>query len=369
MIKQIKFSLLRILGLTKKEFITILLDRGSAIVLIVPIIVQCIIFGYGASFDLRHVPYVYFDAAQTKSSNDIIFEISNTPIFELKKVCASVSCVEESIDREEALVGIIIDNDFKHTQEINLILDARHTASANSALSYVSSIVSTYNEKLKDYSNVKVGPKVISRYFFNPNHNTQYSILTAMILTLSVIQVLMLSSLSISREREEGTYDMMMMTPTLPFEILIGKAIPTVFIAIVQSLISYLIISNWFEIALQGSFTLFLFSIFCFSLSVVGLGMMISVFAKNPMQSMITSFLCIMPMVMCSGMLTSVDAMPEWFKIVVYCDPLYYGLCILWRVYLEGLTFADLWMYYIPLVFMGIVSMTLCTVLFRRKLE
>ncbi len=365
MMQSVISSILRIIGLTIKEFLTIINDKGSLQVLIVPIFAQCVLFGYGTAFDLKHVPWVYYDAAKTLESQNVLFDIGNTPIFELQRQCPSVQCVKDSVDRQEALIGIIIDGDFKREHTLNVIGDARNTASANTATGYVQSIVTAYNhKKLGD-----MGYSVQSRMWFNPNNITRFSIVSAMIIILTFIQVLMLSALSISRERENGSYDMMLMTPTSPFEMLVGKALPPLFISMCQGLISFLICHFYFEITLQGNFFELFFAILCFNISVVGFGMMISVFAKNPMQSMIISFLCLMPMVMCSGMLTSVDAMPSWFKIFVYLDPMYYGLNILWRIYLEGLSILDVWYYFIPLLITLCVSMGLCLYLFRRKLE
>ncbi len=365
MLRQIFLSLLRIYGLCKKEFLTIVMDKGSLQVLIVPIIMQCLIFGYGASFELKHIPFVYFDNSQSKLSTDLVFEIENTPHFELLKKCPSRECVKDSVDKQEVLLGIIFEDDFMENRSVNLILDARNTASANTAQSYVQNIVNTYSEKNKLGSFLKIE----NRYRFNPNNITRFSILTAMVLTLSVIQVLMLSGLSISREREEGSYDMMLMTPTTPLEILLGKALPTIIIAFLQSMLSLAICVFYFDIPMQGSLFEFILCILCFAFSVVGMGMMVSVFAKNPMQSMIICFLLIMPMVMCSGMITPVDAMPDWFHLVVYLDPLYYGLTILWRIYLEGMSLSEIWVYILPLIISGFFTMSLCVYLFRRKLE
>ncbi len=365
MIAALKQSLLRILGLTIKEFLTIINDKGSLQVLIAPILAQCILFGYGTAFDLKHVPWVYYDEAQNYESQNILFDIANTPNFELKKICPSLKCVENCIDSQEALIGIIITKDFKLDHQLNVIADARNTASANTAIGYVQSIVSSYNQKAFG----SLGYNVQSHMWFNPNNITRFSIVSAMIVILTFIQVLMLSSLSISRERENGSYDMMLMTPTNPVEMLIGKAMPPLFISMCQGLLAFLICVFYFEIPLHGNVFALFFGIFCFNISVVGLGMMISVFAKNPMQSMIISFLCLMPMVMCSGMLTSVDAMPQWFKIFVYLDPMYYGLNILWRIYLEGLSLIDIWYFFIPLLITMCITMGMCIYLFRRKLE
>ena len=229
----IRRSLLRILALIKKEILTILMDKKSRAVLFAPIIVQCIIFGYGASYHLESVPYAIYNQSNDSVSYEIEQELLKTPKFKLIEKCHTMGCLRESVDSQKSLIGIFIDSNFKNTLQANIILDARNTASANTASGYVTSIIENINNRLYGKSALNIN----SRFLFNENNYTRYTILIGMTLALSVIQVLLLSSLSVSREKEEGSYDMMIMTPARPFEMLIGKAIPPIVIAFIQSFI------------------------------------------------------------------------------------------------------------------------------------
>ena len=259
----IRRSLLRILALIKKEILTILMDKKSRAVLFAPIIVQCIIFGYGASYHLESVPYAIYNQSNDSVSYEIEQELLKTPKFKLIEKCHTMGCLRESVDSQKSLIGIFIDSNFKNTLQANIILDARNTASANTASGYVTSIIENINNRLYGKSALNIN----SRFLFNENNYTRYTILIGMTLALSVIQVLLLSSLSVSREKEEGSYDMMIMTPARPFEMLIGKAIPPIVIAFIQSFILIAICRFYFEIPMRGNiFAIFtLITIFAFS--------------------------------------------------------------------------------------------------------
>lgn len=364
MIGKLLTSLLRIRALIQKEFIAMLLDSGTRKVLIVPIIVQSLIFGYGADFTLNHIGFAVFDDAHTRTSENFTSELANTPNFELTKSCPDLKCLKDAVDKQEALLGIYYDKSFKNTLTINLIADARNTASANTAKSYVSSIAADFCSRSAQRSSLTIS----SRFLFNENNVTRYSILTGMILALSMIQVLMLASLTVSREREEGTYDMLLMTPTTPVEILIGKAVPPVLIAIMQGLALHCICRYYFAIPFRGSFFTLLAAISFFSLAIVGLAMAISCLSNTSMQSLVTSFLIIIPSIMMSGLMTPIEAMPSWFKIAVYINPLYYGITSLWRIYLEGASLGEVIHLFIPLFIIGGCCMFVAVNLFRKKM-
>ena len=260
--KQIS-PLTRLLALIYKEFVVILMDKGSRKILILPIIIQSILFGYGATFNLESVPYILYQDSFDPDATAIVQRINHNGTFNLTKYCTSEQCFKESLDAGEGLVGIYIAGDFTHTRTIYLASDARNTASANTAAGYVQSIVTAYNNEQKErYHTATSGgtyssPSAVSvnfRYLYNTNNITRFGLMTGMILALSMIQVMMLASLSVSREREDGTFDMMLMSPLSPVEILVGKALPPTVIAVLQGLVLFLICLLWFDIPFNGNF-------------------------------------------------------------------------------------------------------------------
>ena len=206
------------------------------------------------------------------------------------------------------------------------------------------------------------------RYLYNINNITRFSLMTGMILALSMIQVMMLAALSISREREDGTFDMMLMSPLTPLEILIGKAIPPTIIAVCQGLVMFLICVLWFEIPFNGNFGALLTVITIFSLCTVGIGLAISALANTAQQSIVMSFTLVLPSIILSGLITPRSAMPELIQYLALLNPYYYGLNALHRIYLEGQSFAQVAHLLLPLLGLGAITMISAAWLFKGKL-
>ena len=212
------------------------------------------------------------------------------------------------------------------------------------------------------------GIRVERRAWFNPNLESRWNMMPGLIAALSMLQTLLLAALSVAREREQGTFDQLLVTPLTPMLILIGKALPAIFIGIIQSSIVFLIIRFWFGIPMNGSVALLYLGLFTFTIAAVGVGLSISALSLNMQQAMLYTFLLIMPLMLLSGLLTPVRNMPEVLQIATYVNPLRFGMNIVRRVYLEGATLGDIWRQFIPLFVLAVVTLPLAAWLFRNRL-
>ena len=177
---------------------------------------------------------------------------------------------------------------------------------------------------------------VESRAWYNPNLETRWNLLPGLIASLSMIQTLMLAALSVARERENGTFDQLLVTPFTPTEIMIGKAIPTILIGLIQSTIVLLVALFWFKIPLAGSLADALYRTDLFTVASVGIGLSISAVSANMQQAMLYTFMLIMPLILLSGLATPVRNMPEFLQIATLVNPLRFAIDLVQRVYLEG---------------------------------
>jgi ABC-2 type transport system permease protein len=191
----------------------------------------------------------------------------------------------------------------------------------------------------------------------------------ALIAALSMLQTLLIAALSVAREREQGTFDQLLVTPLTPMQILVGKALPAIAIGLLQSTIIFLVIRFWFQIPMNGSVWLLYLGLFTFTGAAVGVGLSISALSLNMQQAMLYTFLLIMPMMLLSGLLTPVSNMPKVLQIATYINPLRFGMSIVRRVYLEGAGLADVALDFIPLLALAAVTLPLATWLFRNRLS
>ncbi len=185
---------------------------------------------------------------------------------------------------------------------------------------------------------------------------------------LTLVVTLVVTSLSVAREREAGTFDQLLVTPLRPVEILIGKSIPGLLIGLLQgSLIVFLVVYA-FGVPLRGSLGALYLGMGLFLLSAVGVGLMISSLSVTQQQGLLGAFLFLVPAVILSGFATPIANMPEAVQLITYLDPLRYFLVVLRGVFLEGDSYALLWNQYWPMALIGLASLTAAGWLFRHRM-
>jgi ABC-2 type transport system permease protein len=276
------------------------------------------------------------------------------------------------IDDGDALLVLSIPSDFEQRlashqrAPLQLILDGRNSSTAGAAAGYVSAIVTSYNQSL---SGATQGITLERRAWYNPNLESRWNMMPGLIAALSMLQTLLLAALSVAREREQGTFDQLLVTPLTPMQILIGKALPAITIGLVQSTIIFLVIRFWFQIPMNGSVWLLYLGLFVFTGAAVGIGLSISALSLTMQQAMLYTFLLIMPLMLLSGLLTPVSNMPVILQIVTYINPLRFGMSIVRRVYLEGAGFSQIAIDFIPLLVVMAVTLPLAAWLFRSRLS
>lgn len=363
-------ALFQTLALIRKELLTLLKDPANRTLLFAPALVQTLLFGYGATFDLTHAPYAVLDLSRGASAREILARIDGTGVFERVATLTGSDQIAARIDGGEALLVIVFPPDFESrlaaggAAPMQVILDGRNSTTAGAASAQVASIVAAYNASIGATSPVEI----VRRAWFNPNYESRWNLMPAMIASLSMLQTLMIAALSVAREREQGTFDQLLVTPLRPAQILIGKALPAILIGLGQSTIIFLIIRFWFEIPLSGSVWLLYLGLLVFTTASVGLGLSISAVSRTMQQAMLYTFMLIMPLMLLSGLLTPVRNMPWILQIATYANPLRFGIDTARRVYLEGATFADIAPNFVPLLAIAAVTLPLAGWLFRHRL-
>jgi len=179
----------------------------------------------------------------------------------------------------------------------------------------------------------------------------------------------LLTAMSVAREREQGTFDQLLVTPFRPVEIMVGKALPSVLIGLIQATLILLVAQLWFRIPFSGSYLTLYAGLLLFLLAAVGMGLMLSAIVATMQQAMLYSFVLLMPFALLSGLTTPLGNMPEIFQYLTLVNPLRYAIDIAHRVYLEAAGLdqlvGDLW----PMAIIATVTLSSAAWLFRRGLE
>jgi ABC-2 type transport system permease protein len=365
---------LRILALARKELLAILKDPRGRFTLFVPPIFQCLIYGYVATYDLNDVPYAVLDRDRTAGSRDLLARLDGSRAFHRAAELHRLEDVKAWIDERRVLLIVQIDFDFERKllsgqqAAVQVIADGRNSNTAGTALGYVGSMVAAFNADWCREHNQQGAPvQLTTRTWFNPNLETRWHMIPSLIGTLTMLQTLLLTAMSVAREREQGTFDQLLVTPFRPVEIMAGKALPSVLIGGIQATNILLVAQLWFEIPFSGSFLTLYTGLGLFLLAAVGIGLLVSSIAATMQQAMLYSFLVMMPFALLSGLATPVSSMPPALQDLTRANPLRYAIEIAERVYLEGagldLLAPDLW----PLAVIAVVTLSAASWLFRHR--
>jgi ABC-2 type transport system permease protein len=368
-------SLLRILSLVRKELLAILRDPRSRVILFAPALIQTVIFGYAASFDLNHAPYAVVDEDKSAVSRDLLARFDGSGVFERVADVAQTADMQAIIDRRQALVGVHIGSDFARNLEaglpanVQVIADGRNSNTAATSLGYINAIVDRYNRDWRvDHGLPGVPVEVSVRAWYNENLETSWNMIPGLIGTITLLGTLILTALSVAREREDGTFDQLLVTPIRPTEIMIGKALPATMIGLIQATVILLVAQLWFRIPFEGSFFTLYVGLVLFVLAAVGIGLFVSSIAATMQQAMLFSFTLLMPFILLSGFSTPIGNMPELFQLLTFIDPLRYAVDITRRVYLEGVGLGQLWNDLSPLMMISAVTLPVAAWFFRNRL-
>lgn len=363
--------LLRIGFLCRKELIALLKEPASRAVLFAPALVQSLLFGYGATFDLREVPYAVLDQSGGVASSELLTRLDGTGVFQRRASLTSTAQIAALIDAEQVMLVITIPSDFQsrlaagQAAPLQVIMDGRNSTTAGVAAGYIGAIVTGFNQS---QGGTGQGITLLTRSWYNPNLESRWQLMPALIAGLSMLQTLLIAALSVAREREQGTFDQLLVTPLTPMQILAGKALPSILVGLVQSTIILLIIRFWFHIPMSGSLGLLYLALLVFTVASVGIGLSISAVAANMQQAMLYTFLLIMPLMLLSGLMTPVANMPEALQVATYANPLRFGIDLVRRVYLEGAGLHEVGFNFIPMLVVALITLPLAAWLFRHRL-
>jgi ABC-2 type transport system permease protein len=368
-------TLLRIIALTRKELLAVLKDRRARMSLLLPPIVQGLVFGYAATYDLNHVPYAVLDQDHSAASRQLLAGLDGSGVFERVANLHSARDVQTYIDQRRALLVVQIQQDFERrlmlgqSADVQVIADGRNSNTAATANSYVASVVSAFNDDWRRDRGLP-GPVLTStdRAWYNPNFETRWNMIPGLIGTLAMIQTLLLTGMSVAREREQGTFDQLLVTPFRPFEIMAGKALPSMLVGVIQASGVLLVAQLWFRIPFAGSFITLYSGLLMFLLAAIGIGLLLSAVVATMQQAMLFSLLFIMPFSLLSGLTTPLSNMPSVLQYFTAVNPLRYAIDIARRVYLEGaglpLLVDDLW----PLALIATVTLGAASWMFGNRI-
>ncbi|MBA3720832.1 MAG: ABC transporter permease [Parachlamydiaceae bacterium] len=366
----------RIRALIIKELLAVWRDPRSRIVLIVPPIVQLFIFAFAATLEVKNVTIGILNRDNGEQGIELVQRFNGSPTFTQIYFLKSVEEITPFIDNQKGVMVLSIDEQFsrnldaKNTASVQLIFDGRRSNSTQIVGGYAATIIDQFANDVSSKKNIPIQrTELFPRNWFNPNLLYYWYNVPCLVGILTMLTGLIVSSLSIAREREMGTFDQLLVSPMLPIEILIGKSLPAILIGIAEGSIILTVGVFILNVPFTGSLLMLYFSLFVFVCAAIGVGLFISALCSTQQQAILGTYVFMSPSILLSGFATPIENMPWWLQAITYLNPLRYILVILKGSFLKAMPphviLSNLW----PIAIIAIVTLTASSWFFRRKLE
>ncbi|MHB1456310.1 MAG: ABC transporter permease [Armatimonadota bacterium] len=370
----------RVLAIIRREFIHIIRDPRSLGVAIVLPAVMLILYGYGINIDVKKIRTVVIDEDMTSVSRAYIDSYSAGGYFIIKKHLFSYDEIDHAIDANIAKVAIAVPKGFsadlaKGRAKVQVITDGSDAGTASLAMGYASLISQEFARNRLTLRLRSVGqplpPELLMqiRYWYNPELNSTHFIVPGLIAAILMLLSALLTSMTIVRERENGTIEQIFVSPIKPSELMVGKLIPYIAIAATDIALVTLGGRYIFGVPFKGSMILFIIASALFIISALGIGLLISSISRNQLTAMmIAVLLTMLPVILLSGFVFPISAMPIPIQIVTYFIPARYYLVCVRGIFLKGVGFPVLWP---QIAILAVISFTLlfaCSKNFRKVL-
>jgi len=358
----------RVFAVMKKEFIHILNDKMTLMIVIMLPILQLIIFGYALNMEIQHIDMQVIDYDRTISSNSLIDEFSHSSYFHVESNTSFISNIERYLYSGKAKAILIIPKDFSEMLKrdsqisVQLLIDASDPNSANLIKIYCQAVLSKYNIK---HGNIYTMPFTVSHsVWYNPDLKSSYFFVPGILAMLLVMISALLTSIAITREKELGTMEQILVSPIRSWEIIIGKVVPYILLAFIDACLVLLVGMLLFHIPFQGSVLDCTILTLLYIITALSLGILISTIAQTQQTALMFALaITLLPTIMLSGFIFPIRSMPLLLQAVSYIVPAKYYLMIIRGIMIKGNSLSEL---YVQAIFLLVMSVGMLSIAWKR---
>lgn len=368
----------RLLALIWKELQAQFHDRGSRRLLILPVILQVALFPFAATLEVKNNTIAIYNQDAGKHSVELIERFAKAKSFKKLRIIQGRREIQDTIDNQRALLTVVFPNDFSSnietgkTATLQEIFDARRSNAAQIAALYVQEIVGNYQADLGlQMQNKSQSPvsTVVIRNWFNPNLDYKWFILPSLVAMITTLGCLMVTAMSVAREREQGTFEQLLVSPLTPLYIMIGKIIPALIIASIQASIILFASIVLYRIPFQGALPLLYLCILCYGLALAGIGLLISSISLTQQQAFLGVFIFLMPAIPLSGYVAPIENIPEPLRSLTWLNPVRHFIVIARGIYLKNFDMGLVWPHLWPLLVIASITLSLAYIIFKMQVK
>ncbi len=349
--------------------------KSRGMLLGVPFI-QIVLFSHAATMDVKNVDVGIINQDSGRWSAELIQRVSSARFVGEVLHYENPEDFSIAVENGDILLGLQFPADFSRrvilgeTADVQVVIDGRKANSGQVAFSYVSAIAGGLDMEIMSSNEHYVRPAQAEvRYWFNPNLEFRWFMVPTLIPIVSMMTALLMGALSIARERELGTFDQLLVSPSTPLEILVSKTLPALLGAGFVGCLCLPLTIFGFDLPVYGELWILVLALLPFIFSVVGVGLVISSLANTQQQAILGLFFMMMPIMLTSGFSTPVENMPEFLQFMAGANPLKYMLVVVHGTFLKSMSAVEVWDNVWPLLVIGGVTFTTAVVFVQRRLQ
>jgi len=364
----------RIRALFIKELLAAVRDRRARFILIGPPVIQLLVFAFAATLEVKNVHIAVLNQDWGGASRELVERFAGAPAFTDVAVLERETDLRSALDTERAIMAVRIAGDFSRNiaagkpADVEILLDGRRSNAAQIVAGYAEAVVDQFNADLMTRRGAPPQPSaLILRSWFNPNFDSLWNTVPALVAILTALIGLIVTALAIARERELGTFEQLLVSPLQPMEILIGKTVPAMLIGMAEGTVIIAVGVLVLGVPFTGQLTWLYAGMLFYVAAIVGVGLLISSYARTQQQAILGAFVFLVPAIILSGFATPIANMPDWLQTATAADPVRYFLVISKGVFLKDMAAAlvldNIW----PMAIIAAATLTAATLMFRRR--
>lgn len=366
-------TLTRIVALIRKELQILLADPQSRKLVVIPVLLQVILFPLAATLEVKNNTLAVLDEDGGQAAAELIQRLAKAEAFTHVLHLYSAAQISPTLDGQKAIVVLRFPQDFSRrvaqgqSTPVQILLDGRRSNSSQIAASYIQEVVSGYFSEQVGVAGGQALSKVVVRHRYNPNLDHTWFVLPSLVAVILTISALILTALSVAREREQGTFEQLLVSPLTPEMIMIGKTAAVLLVGLFQATVIIVGAIFVYKVPLSGSLLLIYTSAILYFLALVGTGLFISALCSTQQQAFLGAFAFIMPAILLSGFAAPVENMPQWLQTITWINPIRHFLIIVKGIFLKDVSIFFVLENCVPLILIAVVTLSIAVTIFRRR--
>ncbi|WP_310993064.1 ABC transporter permease [Aequorivita marina] len=366
----------RFIGFIRKEFYHIFRDRRSLFILFGMPIAQIMLFGFAITNEISNVDIAILDHSNDVTTEALINKISNSKYFTVKQVITREAEIESVFKKGEIKAVLNFGNDFdrnlikERNAKVQIITDATNPNTANAITNYINAILQNYQQSKNKTIQLEYLVIPETRMVYNPELKSVFMFVPGVMTIILMLVSAMMTSISITREKELGTMEILLVSPLKPFQVIIGKVVPYIFLSIINAVIIVLLSIFIFKMPVEGSLFLLGIESVLFIITSLALGILISTIAETQQSAMMISLMGLMlPVILLSGFIFPISSMPVPLQVISNIIPAKWFIIIIKGIMLKGVGLAYVWKETLILVAMTVFFIGLSVKKYKIRLE